>query len=82
MLSFGCLCMLLGLGYWLRRRVTLLQRLYIPASVIAGLLGLVILQSLSGTRFAVPPEATAGWGKLPGLLINLVFACLLSLIHI
>ena len=76
MLSFGCLCLLLGLGYWLRHRVPPLQRLYLPASVIAGLLGLAVLQSLSGTCFAVPPEATAGWGKLPGLLINIVFACL------
>ncbi len=76
MLSFGCLCLLMGLGYWLRRRLKFLQRLYLPASVIAGLLGLALLQSLSGTRFAIPESATYGWGKLPGLLINIVFACL------
>ncbi len=45
MLSFGCLCVLLGLGYWLRRKLVILQRLYLPASVIAGLLGLLILQA-------------------------------------
>jgi ESS family glutamate:Na+ symporter len=71
MLSFGCLCVLLGLGYWLRRKLVILQRLYLPASVIAGLLGLAILQLVD-----VPAEATAGWSKLPGLLINIVFACL------
>ncbi len=71
MLSFGCLCLLLGLGYWLRRKLGFLQRLYLPASVIAGLLGLIILQAVD-----VPEEATAGWGKLPGTLINIVFACL------
>ncbi|NNJ70196.1 MAG: sodium:glutamate symporter, partial [Kiritimatiellales bacterium] len=71
MLSFGCLCLLLGLGYWLRRKLVFLQRLYLPASVIAGLLGLLILQLAP-----VPTEATTGWSKLPGLLINIVFACL------
>ncbi len=71
MLSFGCLCVLLGLGYWLRRRIVLLQKLYLPASVIAGLLGLVIFQAVD-----VPPAVSAGWNKLPGQLINIVFACL------
>jgi ESS family glutamate:Na+ symporter len=83
MLSFGSLCVLLGLGYWLRRRLRFLQRLYLPASVIAGLVGLAIIQILErydpvvlGWRMALPPEATAGWSKLPGLLINIVFASL------
>lgn len=76
MLSFGCLCVLLGLGYWLRRKLVFLQRLYLPASVIAGLLGLTLFQTLKGFEVAVPVEVTAGWSKLPGLLINIVFACL------
>lgn len=76
MLSFGCLCVLLGLGYWLRRKLVFLQRLYLPASVIAGLLGLALFQTLKGFEVAVPAEVTAGWSKLPGLLINIVFACL------
>ncbi len=76
MLSFGCLCLLLGLGYWLRRRLRFLQRLYLPASVIAGLLGLAVLQLASAIGHPVPDAATMGWGKLPGLLINIVFACL------
>ena len=71
MLSFGCLCVLLGLGYWARRKIVLLQKLYLPASVIAGLLGLLILQTVN-----VPAAAVAGWNKLPGQLINIVFACL------
>ncbi len=76
MLSFGCLCLLLGVGYWLRRRIPLLQRLYLPASVIAGLLGLLLFQSLDGVGHPVPAEITFGWSTLPGLLINVVFACL------
>lgn len=71
MLSFGCLCLLLGLGYWLRRRIVILQKLYLPASVIAGLLGLLVFQTLD-----VPEAVSYGWNKLPGQLINIVFACL------
>ena len=71
MLSFGSLCVLLGLGYWLRRKLIFLQRLYLPASVIAGLLGLLLFQLVD-----LPAEVTAGWSRLPGLLINIVFACL------
>ena len=57
MLSFACLCLLLGLGYWLRCRVPFLQRLYLPASVIGGLLGLLLLQTVD-----LPENVTAGWG--------------------
>ncbi len=71
MLSFVCLSFLLGLGYWLRRKLVFLQRLYLPASVIGGLIGLILLNTLS-----LPAEWTAGWSKLPSLLINVVFACL------
>ena len=71
MLSFASLCMLLGIGYWLRRKIVILQKLFLPASVIAGLLGLLIRQTLE-----VPDEVTMGWNKLPGQLINIVFACL------
>ena len=71
MLSFVCLSVLLGLGYWLRRKLVFLQRLYLPASVIAGLLGLILINTLP-----TPESWTAGWSKLPGILINLVFACL------
>ena len=71
MLSFGCLCVLLGLGYGLRRKIPLLGRLYLPASVVAGLIGLPLLHLLP-----LPEAATAGWSRLPGALINVVFACL------
>ena len=76
MLSFGCLCVLLGLGYWLRRKILFLQRLYLPASVIAGLLGLLLFQSFAGIGHPLPAEVSFGWNKLPGQLINVVFACL------
>ena len=71
--SFAGLSLLLVTGKFLRLKIKLLQRLYIPTSVIAGTLGLVILQ-LSGN--SIPEMWTAGWSELPGFLINIVFAAL------
>ncbi len=76
MLSFGLLSLLLGAGVLLRRKVGLLQRLYLPASVVAGLIGLFLLQGFSAAGLTVLDDATSGWGKLPGGLINIVFASL------
>jgi len=75
-LSFVGLCVLLGLGHLLRMRVRLLRKLYLPSCVIGGILGLAVLQIASAAGGPVPEAWTAGWGKLPGLLINVVFACL------
>ncbi len=72
-LSFGTLGLLLALGKWLRVRCRFLQQLYIPASILAGVIGLIVIQ-LAGD--ALPPAFTAAWRKLPGLLINIVFATL------
>lgn len=71
--SFCGLCLLVVIGKYLRVKVPLLQKLYLPSSVIGGLVGLIILQTL-GDR--IPSCWTAGWGSLPGLLINVVFATL------
>lgn len=91
-ISFSALCILLVVGKVLRVRVRLFQKLYLPASVIGGLTGLIIIQVLLALR----PEtasgglggmvtalsdfmndhATAGWRRLPGFLINIVFAAL------
>jgi ESS family glutamate:Na+ symporter len=72
-LSFSFLCLLLLLGKFLRMRIKLFQKLYLPSSVIAGFLGLAILQ-IFGSQ--IPADYTAGWSKLPGFLINIVFAAL------
>jgi len=97
MLAFIGLCVLLLTGHVLRTKVRALQWLYLPACVIAGLVGLGIVQglsfwgrSLAATQPADAPfwgawvlganaavsEWTAVWSKLPGFLINIVFACL------
>ncbi len=72
-LSFTTLCLLLLAGKVLRVKVRLLQRLYLPASVIGGLLGLIVLQAFGAY---LPEGATAGWAELPGFLINIVFGAL------
>ncbi len=71
--SFSLLCLLLALGKLLRVKWKLMQRLYLPSSVIAGLLGLLLLQVAGPDNLA---DWTAGWSRLPGLLINVVFASL------
>lgn len=72
-LSFSALCILLVVGKVLRVQIRLFQKLYLPASVIGGLLGLVIMQTVGGY---LPEATTAGWNRLPGFLINIVFSAL------
>ena len=89
-MSFVGLCILLGVGHVLRTRIRLLQKLYLPSCVIGGLVGLTVLQVFARTTLSMG-EAAPGWlagasaelaiwsgpwGKLPGFLINVVFACL------
>eukprot|EP00043_Microstomoeca_roanoka_P012087 m.116065 g.116065 ORF g.116065 m.116065 type:complete len:514 (-) comp15387_c0_seq2:1114-2655(-) len=77
--SAAFLCMFLLLGHVVRARVWYLRAVYIPASLIGGLLGLAALQiSTSNAKLEqyVSTELTAGWGELPNLLINIVFGCL------
>ena len=70
---FCCLSALLVLGKIVRMKVQLLQRLYLPSAVIGGIIGLVIVQ-IFGTR--IPAEIIASTQKLPGFLINVIFATL------
>lgn len=70
---FSILSLLLVTGKWLRVKVPLLQRLYLPASVVGGLLGLVVL-TLSGAR--VPAPWISAMKDVPGFLINIIFATL------
>jgi glutamate:Na+ symporter, ESS family len=72
----------------LRRRVGLLRTLYLPSSVIAGVLALLLGPQALGvlTGAAGGPDALTGgllpsavlevWAELPVLLINVVFAAL------
>lgn len=70
---FVSLCGLLVVGKAVRLRALILQRLYLPSSVIGGLIGLAAL-SVLGDR--VPHEVVDAMRKVPGFLINVVFATL------
>ena len=81
--------LLLLLGKWLRLKVALFGRLFLPSAIIAGVIALLLGPEVLG-RIAsfIPgepewfagglfPEATLEvWSGLPGLLISVVFAAL------
>lgn len=87
----GFALLLLGVmlyaGKWLRLHWRPAQALFLPGSILAGFLGLLVgphvLGAVTGVgdgAFAegpVPPWIYQLWGTLPGLLINVVFATLL-----
>ncbi|MBR3085346.1 MAG: sodium:glutamate symporter [Kiritimatiellae bacterium] len=70
---FSILSLLLVCGKVLRVNLSFLQRLYLPSSVIGGLVGLA---AISVFRDKVPPEWVACAQKFPGFLINVIFATL------
>jgi len=75
--SFTGLCILLLLGKYIRMKVKLFQRLYIPSSIIGGLLGLAAVQIiLSQTKTPEIERVLNIWTLSPGFLINIVFATL------
>ncbi|MBQ9087920.1 MAG: sodium:glutamate symporter [Lentisphaeria bacterium] len=70
---FCVLSVLLVTGKVLRVFIPVLQRCYLPSSVIGGAVGLVIFQCFP--EF-LPAECIAAVGKIPGFMINVVFATL------
>lgn len=67
-------------GIGVRRLIPLLERVRIPASVVAGLIGCLIAQALILTASPLADEAaafTATFGSWGSILISLVFAELL-----
>mmetsp|Transcript_2249 Transcript_2249/g.8173 ORF Transcript_2249/g.8173 Transcript_2249/m.8173 type:complete len:498 (-) Transcript_2249:86-1579(-) len=75
--SFCALCALVVSGQTLRVAVPLVERLHLPTSLVAGALGLALLQIARGCGGATTADALAlSWRGLPGFLINVVFASL------
>lgn len=79
--SIVVLGIVLLLATVVRRYVPLFASLFIPTSVIAGfvilLIGPQILGVWTDTDGAIPGEVLAIWATLPGLLINVVFAAVM-----
>ena len=70
---FVALSALLFVGKIVRMKLTFLQRLYLPSSVVGGLIGLAIVSVFGGR---IPEEGVMVAQKVPGFLINVVFATL------
>ena len=70
---FCLLSVLLVLGKVFRVIIPLLQKCYLPSSVIGGIIGLVVFQCFPGL---IPANCIAIIGKIPGFMINVVFATL------
>jgi len=77
---FCAICLLLFVGNALRARLTILQRLYLPSSVIGGLVGLLLVQAVGPCLGDSAREVFNAHVKLandvPGFLINVIFATL------
>ena len=70
---FAILSVLLVAGKILRVQIPLLQKLYLPSSVVGGILGLVLLTSFPGV---VSADIVREMRLMPGFLINVIFATL------
>ena len=68
---FVSLCLMLVVGKLLRVNLPFLQRLYLPSSIVGGLVGLAAMCTAGD---AVPAEFRAAMQKTPGFLINVIFA--------
>ncbi|MGP4059481.1 sodium/glutamate symporter [Halobacillus sp. H74] len=72
-------------GKIIRVKSTLLQNLFLPSSIIGGFIALLLGPQVLGKFFSddnslangvMTENITEVWSSLPGLMINIVFACL------
>ena len=71
------LSILLLIGKYLRVNVGLFQKIFLPSSVIAGMIGLIAVQMLLRVDNSETFESVRSiWARSPGFLINIVFATL------
>jgi glutamate:Na+ symporter, ESS family len=71
--SVCILCLFLLAGKVLRVKIKLFQRIFLPASIIGGFLGLIFGPFILDL---IPENIMSTWQQMPGILINLVFATL------
>lgn len=88
-MSLLLICLALLVGKWVRTRIRPFQRWFIPASIIAGLLVLLLGEEVLGSlvryigfedaalaQGLFPDFTLEVWGALPELLISVIFASL------
>ncbi|MGE2717966.1 sodium/glutamate symporter [Mycolicibacterium litorale] len=80
-LAVVILGVMFAVGWIVRSRTTVLRALFVPSSIIAGflvlLLGPQVLGRFTGTNGLFPSEVLETWRVLPGLLINVVFGAIM-----
>ena len=64
------------IGKGIKRLFPLLKRYYIPSALLAGTLGLILIAAPITWLNLIPESVIETWSGWPGLLINVVFACL------
>ncbi|MDR2524203.1 MAG: sodium:glutamate symporter [Candidatus Nomurabacteria bacterium] len=60
-------------------KTSILRRLYLPVALVAGIIILAVGPQVLGRwhpELALPADFYTTWAPLPGVLINIVFACL------
>ncbi len=72
-LSISILTILLVIGKLIRVKIRIFQKLFIPASIIAGFIGIIFGKYILNLT---PEWIMQVWSKIPGILINVVFAAL------
>lgn len=73
--DFAVVSILLAIGYFLRMKVKLFQRLFLPASIIGGLVGLLLGPQLLGLYSPVYITYTESVPQWANVLLAVTFAC-------
>jgi len=73
MIAVGYSGLFLFMGKFLRVKIKLFQKLYLPSALIGGFLALAF--GTYGFNI-IPEDIMKTWAALPGNLINIVFACI------
>ena len=80
-LAFVILAVMLAAGWWVRRRVPFLRAWFIPSSIVAGflvlLLGPQVLGQVTDSQGLFPAAVLEVWRVLPGLFISVVFGAIM-----
>ena len=72
--DFGTLSLLILGGFFLRKKVKLLQDLYLPAALVAGFLGLLLGPQVLGKISPIYLPISSTIGSWPGVLTAVVFS--------
>lgn len=73
LVDFGWFALFLVIGFYVRKKITIFQKLYIPAAVIAGTIGLLVGPNVLGLVSPVYVHYSEGVATYPTILLAFVF---------